>query len=197
MAFKYAIVLTGSISTGKSTVANFFSSDGFSIIDADKIAHQVLDEQHKVIAQMFGRKLIKDNMIDRKELGSIVFKDNEKREELEALLHPLIYDKIKQLSKEEDKFKKPYFIDIPLFFEGDRYSIDKSLVIYTTKETQLKRLMQRDKHNRKEALSRIEIQMDIEEKRKLATYAIDNSGDLSELREEYERVKQEILGDFK
>lgn len=197
MSFKYALALTGSISTGKSTVSKIFSSFGFTVIDADTIAHQVLDNQHKQIAKMFGEEIVNNHLVDRKALGAIVFADKEKRKQLEALLHPLIFDKIKQLSEEEDVLKKPYLIDIPLFFEYERYPIKRTLVVYANKETQLKRLMQRDGFNKKEALSRMETQYDIEEKRKRATYVIENNGNLDTLQDECKKVKEAIVGDFK
>lgn len=196
MAFEYAVVLTGSIATGKSTVAKFFSLFGFTIIDADSIAHRILDAQHQAIEEMFGKGLSVEGKVDRKALGSIVFTDKRKRKQLEALLHPLIFNEIKREAQEEDTLKKPYLVDIPLFFENERYPIKKSLVVYTSKEEQLKRLMQRDGYNEKEALARIATQIDVEEKRKRATYVIDNSGDLKHLKEECKRVKNEILGDF-
>lgn len=197
MSFEYALALTGSISTGKSTVSKIFSSYGYTVIDADIIAHQVLDEQHKQIRKMFGEGVVDNQRVDRKALGAIVFSDKEKRKQLEALLHPLIFDKIKQLSDEEDVLEKPYLIDIPLFFEYERYPIKRTLVVYANKETQLKRLIQRDGFSKKEALSRMETQYDIEEKRKRATYVIENNGNLDTLQEECEKVKEAIVGDFK
>jgi len=197
MAFEYAIVLTGSIATGKSTVAKFFEANGFTLIDADKIAHHILDAQHLKIKSYFGEACVKENKVNRKILGKIVFEDKEKRVFLESLLHPLIFDEIEQLAKKEDKQKKPYFVDIPLFFENERYPIQRHLVVYTPKEKQINRLMQRDGYTIEEALMRIDIQIDIEVKRKRATYVIDNSGDLHALIHECQKVKEEILGDFK
>jgi len=193
MAFKYAVVLTGSIATGKSTVSKILTASGFHIIDADQIAHKILDEQYLTIADMFGETLITEGRVDRKALGAIVFADSAKRKQLEDLLHPLIYDEIERLSMQQDLLKKPYFIDIPLFFEGERYPIEKSLVIYTTKAQQLERLISRDGYTKEEALERIKTQIPVEEKCKRARYVIDNSGTLTQLKEECERVKEEIL----
>lgn len=195
MAFKYAIALTGSIATGKSSVVAQLASFGFQIIDADKIAHRILDEQHQAVADMFGSALVKEEKVDRKALGAMVFSDRTKREKLEALLHPLIYKEIERLSEQQDRLKKPYFIDIPLFFENDRYPIERSLVVYTTEAQQLERLMQRDGYTEEEARQRINSQIPVEEKRKRATYVIDNSGTLTQLEKECERVKEEILND--
>ena len=195
MAFKYAIALTGSIATGKSSTVKLLEDAGFHIIDADQIAHQILDEQHQSIADLFGETLVSEGKVDRKALGAIVFADSNKRKALEALLHPLIYKEIERLSVEQDKWEKPYFIDIPLFFEGGRYPIEKSLVVYTTEEQQLERLMHREGYTKEEALNRIQTQIPVEEKRKLASYVIDNSGTLTQLEKECERVKREILND--
>lgn len=195
MAFKYAIALTGSIATGKSSVAAIFTSYGFHIIDADKIAHQILDEQHEAIAELFGKTLLKEGKVDRKALGAIVFSDSSKRKMLEDLLHPLIYHEIERLSAQHDVLGKPYLIDIPLFFENERYPIEKSLVVYTPEAQQLERLMYRDGHSDEEALNRMNTQLPIEEKRKRASYVIDNSGTLAQLEKECERVKEEILND--
>jgi dephospho-CoA kinase len=144
---------------------------------------------------MFGEAFVKDGKVDRKALGSVVFAEEEKRKKLEALLHPLIYDEIKRLSMEEDKLGKPYFIDIPLFFESRRYPIERSLVVYATQEQQLERLINREGYTKEEALKRINTQIPVEKKRKLATYVIDNSGTLTQLGQECERVKKEILND--
>jgi dephospho-CoA kinase len=192
MAFKYAIVLTGGIATGKSTVAKHFSQQGFEIIDADRIAHEVLDGQCRKIAEMFGETFVKERKVDRKALGAVVFADNNKRKALESLLHPLIYEEIEHRSEALDKFKKPYLVDIPLFFETNRYPIRRSIVVYTTKEQQLNRLMQRDGYNTQNALQRIDAQMPIDEKRDRATYVIDNTGDLEQLESECKRVIEKI-----
>ena len=196
MAFEYAIALTGSIATGKSTVATMLSSLGFDVIDADDIAHNVLHEQHKVIAKIFGEELVENKKVDRKALGLIVFSDKKKRKQLEALLHPLIFNEIKKYSIEKDKEKKIYFIDIPLFFETKNYPIEKSLVVYASKEKQLERLMRRNGYNEQEALSRMNAQISIEEKRKWATYVVDNSKDLASVKKEVLKTKEQIVKDF-
>ena len=193
MAFDYAIVLTGSIATGKSSASVLLSSLGFQIIDADKVAHQVLNEQSSVIAEIFGEELVNNAEVDRKALGSIVFTDSTKRKALEDLLHPLIYDEIERRSLVLDKKKKPYLVDIPLFFEGGRYPIEKSIVVYATIEQQFERLMARNGYTKEEAQSRINTQIPVEEKRKKATYVIDNSGTLTQLKAECARVTKEII----
>lgn len=191
--FKNAIALTGGISTGKSTVCNLFKLHGFLTIDADKIAHKLLDENSHKIATMFGEQYVENGKVLRKELGKIIFSNEENKLKLEALLHPLIKEEIIKESKVFEEQNKPYFVDIPLFFEKMHYPIPKSLVIYTPKDLQIDRLMKRDKIDDEEAKLKISNQMDIEEKRKLADMVIDNSKDLKHLQNEVERIIGEII----
>jgi len=196
MAFEYAVVLTGGIATGKSTATTILSLLGFRFIDADTIAHAVLDAQHAAVAERFGAELVTEGKVDRKRLGAMIFADPQKRRELEALLHPLIEEAIRAQAQKQDALGKPYLIDIPLFFERGAYPIERSVVVYAPAQTQLKRLMEREGFSEAEALQRIEAQMDIEAKRAQATWVIDNTGDLAHLQAECERVKGLILQDF-
>jgi len=194
MAFKYAVVLTGGIATGKSTVAKFFLSEGFNIIDADKIAHSILDLHQDKIAELFGQHCVVDGKVARKELGKLIFANPSEKLRLEKLLHPLIFDEIERQSIELDTLKKRYIIDIPLFFESKgRYPIKRSIVVYTEPNIQLQRLMLRDGSTKIEAQQRIDSQLPIDEKRDLATYIIDNSKDLKNLHQESIRVKEKLL----
>ncbi|SFV90519.1 Dephospho-CoA kinase [hydrothermal vent metagenome] len=196
MAFAYAVALTGGIATGKSSVAKMFEEDGFVVIDADKIAHDMLDEQAETVAQMFCNEVVHDGRVDRKRLGAIVFAEPRERKRLESLLHPLIYQRIAAYAQAEDAKKKPYIVDIPLFFEGKRYPIARTLVVYAPQSLQIARCMQRDGLEREEVLERIAAQIDIEQKRYMADYVIDNSKDQTQLRVEYEKAKEAILKEF-
>jgi dephospho-CoA kinase len=191
--FKNAIVLTGGIATGKSTVANLFKLHGFLCIDADAIAHTLLDENAATIAELFGSQYVENNRVLRKKLGELIFSNEEEKQKLESFIHPLIKKSIEKESELFEANNKPYLIDIPLFFEKRNYDIKESIVVYTPKEIQVKRLASRDKSSHEDALLRIENQMDIEEKKKLGNYIIDNSKDLGNLVAEVERVKNEIL----
>ncbi len=191
--FKNAIALTGGISTGKSTVCNLFKLHGFLIIDADEIAHKLLDENSNKIAEMFGSQYVQNGKVLRKELGKIIFTNEENKEKLEILLHPLIKDEIVKRSRLFESQDKPYFIDIPLFFEKMHYPIPRSLVIYTPKDLQVQRLMKRDNISEEEALIKISNQWDIEKKKELADMVIDNSKDLKNLQNEVERIIEEII----
>jgi len=193
MDFEYAVALTGGIASGKSTATIILSLFGFRFIDADKIAHQIIETQHQEIINIFGDGYIIDGKVNRKALGKIIFSNREKKEELEALMHPLIYKEILRQSKQQDKHQKPYLIDIPLFFEKGNYPIAESVVVYTPKSKQIQRLMKRDNISKEEAIQKIESQMPIEDKRDNATYVINNSGNLKLLEKECEKVKESIL----
>jgi len=192
MSFNTAIVLTGGIATGKSTAATIFAKLGLAIVDADTIAHTVLDGQSTAIGDMFGLDFIHQNRVDRKALGRIVFADVQKRRELEALLHPLIEEEIASQAAIEETRGKPYLIDIPLFYERAAYPIEQVAVVYAPRELQIARLMAREGLSEVEALQRLDAQMDIEEKRLRATWVIDNTGDRAALERECERVTQLI-----
>ena len=195
MAFEYAIALTGGIATGKSTVASLLALNGMRVIDADKIAHTLLDDSKEWVAKTFGEEFVTPKGVDRAALGKVIFSNAEKKRLLEEYLHPKIKEEIERQSEKQDSFGFPYLIDIPLFFENGNYPIEKSVVVYTPPEIQLERFMKRNGYNEEESLRRIATQLPIDEKAKRATWIIDNSKDLKHLQNEVERfveiIKQE------
>jgi len=185
--YKHAIVLTGGIATGKSTVAKLLEKKNFNIIDADKVAHDMLDLNAEGIATLFGSKYIKEGQVDRKSLGSIIFSEPKNREKLENFLHPLIKEEIENQSAVFEKHKMPYIIDIPLFFETKNYNIDEVALVYAPLKMQRERLMVRDEFSLEEANNRINAQISIELKKAGSSFVIDNSKDLEHLEKEVER----------
>jgi len=192
MAFEYAIALTGGIATGKSTVASLLGLNGLRIIDADTIAHRILDENCVWVLEHFGDEFVKNGKVDRSILGKVIFADAQAKKELESFLHPKIRAAIEEQSEKQDRLKYPYLIDIPLFFETASYPIKNSVVVYTPKVLQLERFMKRNGFSAEESLRRIESQMDIEEKKKRATWVIDNSSNLKHLQKECEQFVEAI-----
>ncbi|MGE0737811.1 dephospho-CoA kinase [Sulfurimonas sp.] len=192
MAYEYAIALTGGIATGKSTVASLLMLNGMRIIDADTISHEILDASWAWVRENFGEEFVNGSKVNRTKLGTLIFSDKEAKKKLENFLHPKIRAEIEQRSIKQDSFKFPYLIDIPLFFENGGYDIKESVVVYVPKELQLERFMKRNGYSKEESLRRIESQMDIEEKRKRATWVIDNSSDLKHLQKECEDFVEKI-----
>ncbi len=192
MAFEHAVALTGGIASGKSTACNLLRLYGLRVIDADAIAREALQAEAGRVAEIFGDRYVVDGKVDRKALGALVFSDSEARKRLEELLHPKIREEIVRQSKEQDRLGGPYIVDIPLFFETGAYPIERVVVVYAPREIQKRRLMEREGLSEAEAEARLGAQMDIEEKKRRATYVIDNSGNLKDLQRECERIFKEI-----
>ena len=185
--FEHAFVLTGGIASGKSTVCEILKQNGFKIIDADTIAKEQANLHVNEIKELFGDSACEKGAINRKKLADIIFNSKKEREKLESLLHPLIREEISKRANELDFYQKPYIIDIPLYFESRSYDCQMSVVVYAPKKIQLQRLMQRDKVSKEEAKKRIDSQIDIEKKREMADWVIDNTFDFKHLKRETEK----------
>ena len=193
--FPNAYVITGSIASGKSTVVNLLKERGFSVIDADLIAHEQLEICKREIVEVFGEQILDEaRKIDRKKLGAIVFNEPKKLKNLEQILHPKIKTEIFFKASQLESLGQVYFVDIPLFFEKKkRYDEFKNVaVIYAPKELLLSRLMNRNGLSLNEAKARVELQMDIEQKKKMAKFVIDNSNDRENLKLELEKFLKQI-----
>ena len=193
--FPNAYVITGSIASGKSTVVNLLKERGFSVIDADLIAHEQLEICKREIVRVFGEQILDETgRIDRKKLGAIVFSEPKKLKNLEQILHPKIKAEIFFKASQLERLGQVYFVDIPLFFEKkERYAEFKNVaVIYAPKELLLSRLMSRNGLSLNEAKARVELQMDIEQKKKMAKFVIDNSNDRENLKLELEKFLKQI-----
>ncbi|GAA9409009.1 dephospho-CoA kinase [Helicobacter pylori] len=196
MVLKNAIALTGGIGTGKSTTIKILESQGYQILDADKIAHQLLQEHRFKIARHFGSEIIEKDILNRKKLGAIVFQNANELKWLEDFLHPLIRECMLQKAYELEKNHQAYFLDIPLFFEvgGKKcYPVSKVVLVYAPRVLQIERLLERDKLKEAEILQRLACQMDIEQKCALSDYIIDNSSSLKDLNKQVERFLKTLL----
>jgi len=197
MSFKYPCVLTGAIATGKSTVCALLKERGFSVIDADIVAKEVLEASKEELKNLFGESIFNGDAVDRKKLADIIFNSSKQREKLNSLIHPKVRLEMKRFAKQKEKQKVPYVVDIPLFFESGEYDCQKVVVVYTPKEIQLKRLMKREGLSEDEALKRVQSQIDIDEKKDRADWVIDNSFDLKHLEEETEKFIRGFNGSSK
>ena len=196
MAYEHAIVLTGSIGTGKSTVSSMLQHHGFEVIDADKISKEILPLYVEEVRALFGENVIVDGSIDRKALGEIIFNDKNEREKLNALMRPLIREEIFRRSELLEVKQKPYIIDIPLYYESEGYDCKLVVVVYAPVEVQRKRLMVRENFTKEEAQKRIDAQISIEEKKILADFLINNSFDMKFLESEIEKFIKFVRGKY-
>ena len=190
MNMSYILGLTGSIATGKSTVAKLFLSAGIPVVDADLGARAVVLPGAPGLADIiehFGEAyLLSDGTLDRKRLGALIFSDREKRKELDVLLKERINDWI-QAEKERyiSEGHKLIVLDIPLLYEGGyEDSCDAVMVVYVPEELQVKRLMSRNHLDADEATRRMQSQLSIEKKKELADFVIDNSGTIEETKKQ-------------
>ena len=170
------IAITGSIACGRSTVTNYLLKKGYKVIDADKIAHDIIlyPEVKKYIKKEFSEEVFEKEEISRVKLGNIVFNNKEKLNKLNSILHPMIR---KEILKKISKSENITFLDIPLLFEAKFDDLaDFILVVYTDKLKQIDRLMKRNNITYVEAIKRIDKQYSSEYKKKLANFVIDNNG---------------------
>ncbi|MFF2158039.1 dephospho-CoA kinase [Paenibacillus chitinolyticus] len=188
------IGLTGGIACGKSTVSAMLVRRGAILIDADRIAREVVEPGSPVLAQVaahFGQDmLLPDGSLHRKRLGETVFGNEEARKALEDLLHPSIRALMKErMAAAEREFPdKLVVVDVPLLYESGLQSMFSSvMVVYVPREVQLRRLMERDGLNAEQAESRLAAQWPIERKKELADCCIDNSGTLEQTEQLVER----------
>ena len=179
--------LTGGYASGKSTVAKMFVELGGVLIDADRLAREVVKPDKQAwleIVAHFGKGiLLKNREIDRKALGEIVFGSDAERERLNAIVHPrVLEEELKAI--EEIRKREPdaiVILSVPLLIESGHYrQCDKIVVVTVDRDTQIKRLMERDGFSREESLRRISAQMPLSEKVTYADFVIDNSGSIQE-----------------
>jgi len=141
------IGLTGGIGCGKTTVSKLFEQLNIEVIDADIIAHQLVEIGQSAleeIALAFGKDLLNvDGSLNRKKLSQIIFSDSQQKQKLEAILHPLIYEAIQTALKSIDSAY--CIISIPLLFETNMIDlVDRILVIDCPEQTQIERVLKRD-----------------------------------------------------
>ncbi|APR28249.1 dephospho-CoA kinase [Pediococcus acidilactici] len=190
--------LTGGIAMGKSTISNFLRDKGIPIVDADEIAHAVLEfKAVKVqLVKAFGTPILNEQkQVDRKQLGKIVFGESKKLGELNQIVQPVIRQEIIRQLKSFTT-ESVVVLDAPVLFEqGYETLVDCIMVVSTTPAEQLRRLMERDHLTREDAQKRIDAQMPIEIKQKKADVTIDSSGSIEATQKQVIEwlVKQNLL----
>lgn len=193
--------LTGGIASGKSTVADLIRQAGAQVIDADRIAREVVapgEPAWRAIQQVFGDAvLLPDDTIDRKLLGSMVFNDPVLRRRLEEIVHPHVRSQIDARVVRYRKIDPQAVIvqDVPLLIEtGIQARFSDIILVYVPAEMQLHRLIRRDGISQAEAQARLDAQMPIEAKRKWATIIVDNSGSLEDTENQVRKIYDELVG---
>lgn len=188
------IGLTGSIASGKSTVAKMLEGYHLPIVDADMVARQVVEpgtETLVKIAEAFGKDVIKkDGTMDREKVGAIIFHEPAKRKMLNDIIHPAIrVEMIRQREEHLEQGASHVVMDIPLLFESKlQHFVDKILVVSVKEEVQLKRLMKRNNLSEEEARARIASQLPMSVKEQGADAVIYNNGDIETAAHQLEAI---------
>ena len=180
------IGITGGIASGKSTVTNFLRQKGFEVVDADALVHQLQKpggRLFQILVEHFGEKvLLEDGGLDRPLLASLIFSNSEEREWSKETQGQIIREELGSLRDKLAQTDDVFFMDIPLLFEQDYASwFDETWLVYVSRDTQLDRLMNRDQLSKESAETRLASQWPLEEKKKFATYILDNNGSREQL----------------
>ena len=180
------IGITGGIASGKSTVTNFLREQGFQVVDADRLVHQLQrhgGRLYQVLVQHFGKEIILENgALNRPLLASLIFSNPEEQEWSKQTQGEIIREELAALREQLAQTEMVFFMDIPLLFEQD-YSawFDETWLVYVDRDIQVERFMKRDHLSKEVAESRLASQWSLEEKKKLASHILDNNDSRDQL----------------
>lgn len=187
--------ITGGIGTGKSTVSSMLASEGFKIIDADIIAREVLEKNPRIldiIRTQFGSGFFDwRGEFRRKEFGNHIFRFPKQRIKYEGIIIPYIKEEIADKFKEyEEKCEKVVFLDAPTLIENNLHlEMDYVILVVADHSIQMQRIISRDKLTKSDAVSRINSQMSMEQKKEFADIIIDtNNGTIDTQKQVYDLV---------
>lgn len=191
--------LTGGIATGKSYCVQRFASLGAEVIDADRLARAAVEPGTRglaAIASRFGAHLVRpDGSLDRQALGRVVFTDARARADLEAIVHPEVYRRIRDWSVNLPVSTRLAVVDIPLLFEtGHEHDFDTVIVCACSPEEQVRRVIARDGLTEREARARVSAQWPIEEKVDRADHVIRTDGSFADTDRQVDEVYQRVTG---
>jgi dephospho-CoA kinase len=192
----HVIGLTGGVGSGKTTVANLFAEYGTPIIDADRIARELVEPGQPAlqrVVQDFGDEILNsDGTLNRKQLRELIFHDSGRRKQLEAMLHPLIRENMLQ---QLESLSAPYAIlVVPLLVDtGNWEMMDRILVVDTEEDLQIERVMERDSVSQEHAESIVDIQVSRQERLAAADDVIENTGSIEDLKTQVKRLHEFYL----
>ena len=180
------IGITGGIASGKSTVTNFLRQQGFQVVDADAVVHQLQKPGGRLfeaLVQHFGQEIILENgELNRPILASLIFPNPEEQEWSRITQGEIIREELATLRDQLAQTEVVFFMDIPLLFEQDYASwFNETWLVYVDRDIQVERLMKRDHLSKDEAESRLAAQWPLEEKKDLASHVLDNNRNLDQL----------------
>jgi dephospho-CoA kinase len=185
--------ITGSLGTGKSTVARMLRAKGAKVLDADRLSHEALKkggDAHKKVISLFGKGILnKDRSVNKRKLARIVFSNKKKLEKLTGIIHPLVIKEIKKRIK-KSRPKSIVVVDAPLLIEaGLRDLVDELIVVKASSKAQSSRCKTLKKQ---EIRARVKNQMSLARKVKMADYIVNNNGTLTQTKKEVDKIWEKI-----
>lgn len=196
-----SVGLTGGIGSGKSTVSALLSAHGAAVIDADRLAREVLAVGTPGLAQVvaeFGTEVLRaDGSLDRAALGRLVFADPVALRRLNAVVHPLVAARTEELSEQAREAGTPLLVhDVPLLVENDLVGLyDVVIVVAATPATQLDRLVRLRGMTEADARARIGAQAALADRIAVATYVVDNDGTVEQLAPQVDQIWARLLSE--
>ena len=189
--------LTGGIGSGKSVAGDFFIELGIDVIDADHLSKNILDENvsaKKLFLEHFGEKFIdKNNSVDRALLRDEIFKNEDKKEALESIIHPLVREEIFNFIENSNSVYK--IIMVPLIYETNSQDFyDKIVVVDCKEENQIIRASKRDNKTKNDIINIMKNQASSDERMSIADEVIKNDSSLDDLKKQVIKVHQKLLG---
>ena len=175
------IGITGGIASGKSTVTEFLRQQGYKVIDADQVVHELQEpggRLHQALLSAFGSAILQeDGRLDRPKLGAMIFGNPKLLAQSSQIQNQIIREELARRRDLLAETEAVFFMDIPLLFELDYEAwFDQIWLVDVTEETQLSRLMSRNALSQEEAEKRIAAQLSLNEKRNRVNLIIDNNG---------------------
>ena len=191
------IGITGGIASGKSTVTEFLRQQGYKVIDADQVVHELQEpgeRLYQALLSTFGPAILQeDGRLDRSKLGAMIFGNPDLLAQSSQLQNEIIREELAGRRDLLAEMEDTFFMDLPLLFELQYEDwFDQIWLVDVTKETQLSRLMARNALSQEEAEKRIAAQLSLREKRKRADVLIDNNGSLEETRQQLRDALQKL-----
>ena len=189
--------LTGGIGSGKSVAGDFFIELGIDVIDADHVSKNILDDNEsakKLFLEYFGEKFIdKNNNVDRALLRDEIFKNENKKEALESIIHPLVREEIFNFIENSNSVYK--IIMVPLIYETNSQDFyDKIVVVDCKEENQIIRASKRDNKTKNDIINIMKNQASSDERMSIADEVIKNDSSLDDLKKQVIKVHQKLLG---
>ncbi|MCY7184428.1 dephospho-CoA kinase [Streptococcus gallolyticus subsp. gallolyticus] len=187
------IGITGGIASGKSTVVAEIRKQGYQVIDADQVVHELQEKGGKLyqtLVEWLGNNILQENgELDRQKLGQVIFGNKEMMAKSSKLQNEIIRQELANRRNQLAQTEEVFFMDIPLLIELDYMDwFDEVWLVYVDEKTQLDRLVMRNNYTRSEAQKRIASQMSTEAKKAYADKLLDNRGNLQALKEQVDRL---------